>query len=585
MNTQTILLIGLLANTAWVDASLEHTAKGSGTFASVGPGSSCTYDTTTGGSFQDAVDDMYPEIRLVNTVTHDGGVVVNYTLNLKGGYDSCNEAINDTPGTNKSTINANQSGTVLALNGIGLNSVERIILTGGGGTDFGGGLYLGGIDQVVSITDSEIFNNTAAIGGGGIFKLNTSGVNLNISNTLITNNTATAGAGGGINFQGAGRLLMYGNSEVSNNIGPKGGGMFLRNTQAVLVGGDNLTATSGVSGNTASTIGGGGLWIESSDVDIIGGLYRLDNNEVVGNPNQFFQIAANSIGNAQSGGGMYITGSSTLRASGLALKNNLYTGSVNFGGLALFVENSIIQIGAPFISEFGGSCLFEDLKQGCNFIAGNSSLAGGQVVMLVNSTADFSATQFSNNSIISSIVYAIGNSGMFNMSNSVIIDNNLTGLSNRNILDFSNNIVTLSNNTAVNNQADHLVFLTNGSSDIYYNYFYNPAINNWLVSNGTSVTTECLMLDNTNNSADPNRNTYVTDANSHQVRFVDLINRDLHLNDNSDLINFGENNCNISLPVLIEKDIDGEPRIDFPDLGADENLITDVIFRDGFETL
>ncbi len=109
----------------------------------------------------------------------------------------------------------------------------------------------------LTIRDSVINNNTAALQGGGMQVINAS---LTMANCQVTNNDATSSAGGGILYNGgtsAGlRVLSITNSTISGNNAPaatigSGGGISLAGAATMTV--ENNT----ISGNSAGANGGG----------------------------------------------------------------------------------------------------------------------------------------------------------------------------------------------------------------------------------------------------------------------------------------------------------------------------------------
>jgi len=573
-----------------INAVSEPTANNNtiqGTVATVGPGPNCTFDTTDGGSLQSAIAGNFEEIRLVNNVIYTGSFVVNYNISLKGGYNSCTDATNDVMSTTPSTLDGNQLDSVLILNGNnGLNILENIQLTNGNSADFGGGLLLNGLNQNVNLVNSKINNNRAGIGGGGIYKRSNATINLNIADSLVNNNEAVSGAGGGVNFQGDGKLVMYGNSEISNNVAPKGGGIFFRDTQAVLVGGDNLTATAGISSNTAHHTYGGGLWIEASDIEIIGGLYPIapnsgTNASVVGNPNKLFNMTSNALVDGYYGAAIFMFSNSSLSVSGVSITGSSSSNINTALGLVIYVENSSLYLGGPLYPSLDNSCSV--LIHGCNEIAFNTagSSASDSIFQFSNSSIQINRTQINNNNSSGNLI-ANANS-IFEMTNTVIHDNISTGSTFYN--GGHNAEIQFSGITAVgNNAAGIMTYQTQVDTDISYSYFYNPNGGQWYTYS-TNEDIECVVVDVFNNVDHAANHVYAVNDTFHQNQFVDYLNRDLHLNDTADLIDFGAINCDAILPAVPRTDIDGHGRTSFPDIGADESLINDLIFINGFESI
>jgi predicted outer membrane repeat protein len=122
----------------------------------------------------------------------------------------------------------------------------------GNSAGVGGGLQVTGRDGPVTITGSEIFDNTSTTRGGGLYARVVDGGPLNITNTTISGNLATGSFGGGVGvYQGSAtaKTTITG-STIAGNTGLEGGAiyaapvatpanMILRNTIIA----DNLDAT------------------------------------------------------------------------------------------------------------------------------------------------------------------------------------------------------------------------------------------------------------------------------------------------------------------------------------------------------
>jgi hypothetical protein len=232
-------------------------------------------------------------------------VYISKTVTLRGGYTTANWDTPD-PEANPTTLDAQRQGRVVYV--AGSPTLEGLRITGGdaaglgGGflpmdRDSGGGLYVNGYTPTIS--NNQVFGNTAEDGGGCLILGATSNATLN-GNT-VTNNTAK-GYGGGL-YLLASDAMLNGNSIISNTVWGAGGGLSLWFSDAVL-NGNNVTS------NTANV--GGGLYLEQSNA-------TLNGNTVSGNTAW------------QSCGGLLATDNSTL-------SGNLITGNTAYyigGGLCL----------------------------------------------------------------------------------------------------------------------------------------------------------------------------------------------------------------------------------------------------------
>jgi predicted outer membrane repeat protein len=189
-------------------------------------------------------------------------------------------------------------GGILTL--INNSSVSHNTITALGGVH-GGGIYL--ITSTLTMTDTTISGNSAALEGGGIFAY-TSTLTLNTS--TISNNIA-GGAGGGIDVFVGSRATLINSMVVNNRASAFGGGIYNDVGTMTLIG-------STVTSNTASGPGGGGGIYNNGDS-------TLTNSTVSGN-----------IASQGSGGGIHNIASSTLRCDNCTVSGNRASGSG--GGIA-----------------------------------------------------------------------------------------------------------------------------------------------------------------------------------------------------------------------------------------------------------
>lgn len=89
--------------------------------------------------------------------------------------------------------------------------------------DSAGGINQSGISANLTLTNTSISDNTAAIGGG--LSQSTGGLVNVIMGSVISGNTATAANGGGIDFAAAGSLEIVNSTISGNTAGTFGGGL------------------------------------------------------------------------------------------------------------------------------------------------------------------------------------------------------------------------------------------------------------------------------------------------------------------------------------------------------------------------
>ena len=335
-----------------------------------------------------------------NTCTNNGGGVYAYS------YTSLTIADSDIS-RNIASVNGggvwfdanddtNRAKQVLTIKG---SSIDGNTSNGSASNNGGGGIYT--LAKTVTIGASEtrtdasgkpvlssISNNTAAMGGGGIYQSrNADGSSLTISSARINGNTANNGYGGGI--YAAVRTLTLTASEISNNRAAKshGGGVFFdinnddaRGVMTLTVQGCTLdTDTAGGNGGGIYTLakqveikgypaGTGGsavttpTTISNCTAAMGGGVYH--NRSVSGS---VLTVADSSItgcranGTNANGGGLRTNAwELTLRSS--SVSNNTASGS---GGGIWYDDNSRAQMSLTL--------------QGCAVDENTSAAAGGGI--------------------------------------------------------------------------------------------------------------------------------------------------------------------------------------------------------------
>ena len=261
---------------------------------------------------------------------------VFWTINLTKALDDISEGVTITgPGAGKLTVqrafsastnfrifNVTTTGTVIFS---GLTIANGIADTGNGGS----------IQNVnagtVNVTDSTLSSNRAPNSGGGIS--NNSTGTINVTNSTLTSNFAfgNVSTGGGIyNNNGT---VNFTNSVLSNSSAIITGGGIENNGTV------NVT-NSTISGNSATNAGGG--IFNSATVNVTNS--TISKNSVSFNGGGIFNNSAGTltvtnstlsdnfaIGNAGTGGGMFIQGG-TVIVTNSTLSSNSANGSSAGGG-------------------------------------------------------------------------------------------------------------------------------------------------------------------------------------------------------------------------------------------------------------
>ncbi|HEX3554739.1 MAG TPA: IPTL-CTERM sorting domain-containing protein [Thermoanaerobaculia bacterium] len=220
-------------------------------------------------------------------------------------------------------------------------TVSNNTATGEGGV--GGGLWVDGSTNSVTIRNSVFSGNQADQAGGGIY-LEDSGTVL-IQDTVISGNQTTVlkgSKGGGLFLYDPGYDVTIERSTISGNTASgKGGGIFLYQTQGATV----TVRQSTLSGNSASD--GGGAFFYHPNNPIVFENSTISGNQATGSGGglSFYgslytgsdvrstTIAGNTAGG--SGGGIYLNQGSlpvenTIVAGNTAAKDNDISGGGNF---------------------------------------------------------------------------------------------------------------------------------------------------------------------------------------------------------------------------------------------------------------
>lgn len=276
-------------------------------------------------------------------------VYLSKTVSLRGGFTITNWATPD-PVVYPVILDAEGEGRVLFIAGDTNPTVEGLNIRGGNATGLGGGVLRadvgGGIFVHLSMPtiENNIVSDNLGNQGGGVYLDESSAT---LSNNTIMNNTVFEGLGGGAFLELSDATLNA--NKVFSNTALLGGGLYLNESPAAL--GQNT-----IIGNMASS--GGGLHLGYSDSTVInnvisdniatsyGGGLSLDNSSATLNSN----VISNNM--AGTGGGLDIIGIEGLPyCANVRLINNTiignkadnYAGGLSMSGCsATFSENRVI---------------------------------------------------------------------------------------------------------------------------------------------------------------------------------------------------------------------------------------------------
>ncbi len=248
-------------------------------------------------------------------------------LNADGtelGLDSISVTESKTLDLNGKTLRGTGSGSVLTVEGAGVEftlcdaSAEKGGTLTGGDADYGGGIKIKG--ATVKISDVSVSGNEAFIGGGGISA--EGGADLTVSHALVENNAATFGGGILLNESS----LTLDATVKGNTASITGGGI------NVYGNGSSVTMTGGAIEGNRAELNGGGVAVR------YGAVYRMTGGTIEGN----------SAG--WEGGGVEIYGSDTVKGTFLLESGTVSGNSGNYGGGIHIAENGVLEMAGGNVS-------------------------------------------------------------------------------------------------------------------------------------------------------------------------------------------------------------------------------------------
>lgn len=220
------------------------------------------------------------------------------TVTVRGGYNSDFSAWN--PELYATILDAQGKGRGIYVTGEISPTIEGLHITGGDATgltgygyygayDAGGGVYV--ISATVTLSNNQIYSNTAPYGGGGVFLGYSNG---QLNGDKIFDNQVNSGGGGVFFYEGSPTLEASAvMSNTSNNLG---GGLYIFSSDATLT-------SNTIRDNSANSLGGG--------LDVASCSPTLNSNIFSGNT-------------ANLGGGAYLWYNQSLLTNNVFIKNQAH---------------------------------------------------------------------------------------------------------------------------------------------------------------------------------------------------------------------------------------------------------------------
>ena len=562
------------------------------TFLTVGGDGSCDFNTAT-QSIQDAIDTGIGEVRIAANGNHNQSININnINIKLRGGYADCAAAIIDDNQsaqfgmTSIDLLMSSNNPTVTIVGNQQRNFIllEKLILTGAKNSP----ITAIGTNADIKLDQVIIQQNVMDSGfaGGAIFTSNSNAI-FTLHDSIVNSNTAANG--GGIFCSGSNTsIVLTGNSGIRfNTANGKGGGVFLSNgCQFTMYSGaldpGNLVSLEGIQRNTA-TEEGGGIYADTGAKVVLYGHQLcqfgscLGDNAYPANVNDN-RSDSDSSGN-ERGGGIYMTGLGTT----VDIYAGLIARNIGQNGGGVYVNDKA----SLTVARLSKDC-WDPVK--CNYFHGNNSFATGGAIQNDQGFVNISSTYFEENEGSSgSVLYAFGNNSHNVFEGCVFNHNNSQGSSDDFVIRAAVSAnVEISHSTFADNfiTSTSVFGITLDSELRLFSSIVNEPDGDVLDANPGNVVSDCIMVHEAFSLGGTiSSNLYIDDP-----EFTDRNNRDYHLNmSTSPAIDV----CDDSMSALQFKDIDFDERgiddinvndVDTPfDIGADEAVINDIIFKNSFE--
>ena len=407
------------------------------------------------------------------------------------------------------------------------------------------------------LTGSEVYSNTSTSNGAGIY-LATGYYDVVLTgNSIHHNETTDGGGGGGLYIMGTNDPWLYNNRIYSNTATSQGGGLYLSGSRNSEIISNTISDNEGYSN-------GGGLYVGFSDGCTFegnrisgnrntgitgGGIFLYNSDGVTFRENQIHDNTAE----VDNGGGMYASSCQNLSLTG----NSIYGNEGNIGG-GLFLwscDGATIASNKVYSNTAaGGGGMYIYISDGAtvarNEVYSNTASNGGGIylrdgvggtvmnnILWANEAVNYGAgirvqndgARFLHTTIARSVGDGIAVvAGSLRMTNTILVGNT------RGVRVWSNCTATLSNTLW--------------------------GIGDWANTDDSVLQDETSVLDTG------------TDNYWEAPAFVDAVAGDYHIGPTSGAIDRGAY-------AGVSRDMDDEPRLGVPDLGADEYWAPGTIFQ------
>jgi len=473
-------------------------------------------------------------------------VYISKTVTIRGGYSPANWTTPD-PDVNPTTLDAIKQGRVIYIAGNVSPTLEGLQIANGLAIDHGGGIYIASARPVIS--GCRVLSNTACGDGGGLYLLSR---DVTLSRNTVAANIA--GDDGGGLYSSNNDATIVGNTISANDTGHSGGGLCLS-----LASPNHIT----LSDNT----------ISANDAQYGGGVYLVNHGDAAFSSNT---VSANT---ASYGGGLYLYYTDPV-LSGNAINANIATHS----GGGVYMDSSDATLSSNIITtntagtDGGGLYLgLSDATLSGNTVAANAVYSNGGGLYLYWSAAMLSGNIVSGNSAVHNggglYLYCYSDT---TLTNTVVADN-LASTQGSGLYIHGSSPRLLHSTIARNSGGDGSgVHVTRDCCG----YSSTIALTNTIlvshtvgitVAAGNTATLEATLWGsgawaNSTNWGGSGRILTGTGNIRDDPAFVNPDGGDYHIGSDSAAIDAG-------VHAGVTNDIDRDPRLNLPDIGADEFIL------------